>query len=107
MCSTVCDANQTQVRCYVNLCLHAQAGVIGGLLQETLISYLPEEEQRKYHMPPSIPVTAAQQKELEDRADDKRHPGRHPDATAAVIAQLQGSLDRNRPAASRATRPDL
>lgn len=87
--------------------LGAGAGIIGGLLQETLISYLPEEEQRKYHMPPSIPVTAAQQKELEDRADEKRHPGRHPDATAAVIAQLQGSLDRNRPAVSRATRPDL
>ena len=84
-----------------------QAGIIGGLLQESLISYLPEEEQQKYHRPPSIPVTAAQQRELEDRAEERRHPGRHPDATAAVIAQLQGSLDRNRPAASNATRPNL
>ena len=80
---------------------------MGGLLQETLISFLPEEEQRKHHMPPSIPVTAVQQKQLEDQAAERRRPARHNDATAAVIAQLQGSLDRNRPTSSTPPRSDL
>ena len=71
--------------------------MVGGLLQDYLISCLPEEEQKMYHMPPSIPKNSQQQKELEDKATERRHPARHTDATAAVIAQLQSSLDRNRP----------
>lgn len=84
-----------------------QAGVFGGLLQESLISYLPEEEQQRFHRPPSIPATAAQQRELEDHAAQRRHPARHTDATAAVIAQLQGSLDRSQRTSSDPTQHDL
>lgn len=80
---------------------------MGGLLQEFLIAYLPEEEQKRYHTPPSIPTSPQQQKELEDKADERRHPPRHTDATAAVIAQLQNSLDRSQSASTLPKRPDM
>ena len=86
--------------------MHEQAGVIGGLLQEAVVSMLPEEEQQKYHRPPSIPVSAAQQKELEELAQTRRHPVRHTDATDAVIAQLQGSLHRYRHGAADPPKSD-
>ena len=91
------------------LTVHAawpQAGIVGGLLQESLISLLSEEEQQRYHRPPNISVTAAQQKVLEDQAAERRYPQRQSDATAAVIAQLQGSLEQNRQPPARSTRPD-
>lgn len=83
-----------------------QAGAIGGLLQDWLITYLPDEEQQRYHTPPSIPTNAQQQRELEDKADERRHPPRRSDATAAVIAQLQSSLDRSRSASANTPRSD-
>lgn len=73
-----------------------QAGLIGGFLQETLVSYLPLEEQQKYHRPPSIPRTAQQQQQLEEDAEKRRHPNTHGDATGAVITQLEQSLHRRR-----------
>ena len=51
-------------------------------------------------------MTAAQQKDLEEDADDRQFPQRHTDATAAVIAQLQSSLDRKSRAPSSPPRPD-
>ena len=81
----------------VPLFLQCKAGTLGGLLQDFLVTYLPEEEQKKHRMPPSIPTNAQQQKDLEDKAAERRHQPRHTDATAAVIAQLQTSLDRKQP----------
>lgn len=63
-------------------------------MQESLVSFLPLEEQQKYHQPPSIPRTAEQQHQLEDNAEKRRHPNAHSDATSAVIDQLERSLHR-------------
>lgn len=71
------------------------------------MTYLPDEEQKRYHTPPGIPTNAQQQKELEDKANERRHQPRRTDATAAVIAQLQSSLDRSRSASSSTTQPDI
>ncbi|KAL3145022.1 hypothetical protein ABBQ32_003521 [Trebouxia sp. C0010 RCD-2024] len=106
--ATVLGSRGTRLRsCMKGTALGAGAGAMGGFLQDFLISYLPEEEQQRYHTPPSIPTNAHQQKELEDRADERRHPPRHTDAAAAVIAQLQSSLDRNQSASALPKQPDI
>lgn len=74
--------------------MYLQAGVVGGYLQNTLISYLPPEEQAKHHRPPTVPRTAQQQLQLEQDAEKRRHPNRQIDATSAVIGQLEDSLKR-------------